>query len=178
MTHEEHEAIAKEMFKSVRVSVITISDTRTESEDVSGRIIIETLRDAGHKIYKYTICKDDVIEIRKAVLEALKGSDVIITNGGTGVSLRDVTPEAVEPLLDKKIEGFGEIFRKISYDEIGSSAVLSRAIAGIIGNKVIFCLPGSKNAVKLALEKLILPLIPHVLYEVRKHEAIQTVNKR
>ncbi|MCD6503553.1 MAG: molybdenum cofactor biosynthesis protein [Thermoplasmata archaeon] len=172
MDHHEHEEAAKEKFKSVRVSVITISDTRTETEDVSGRIIIELLQKSGHKIFKYTICKDDVYEIRRAVLDALRGSDVIITNGGTGVSLRDVTIEAIRPLFDKEIEGFGEIFRYLSYKEIGPSAILSRAMAGVIGDKVIFCLPGSKNAVRLAVEKLIIPIIPHVLYEVRKHETI------
>ena len=172
MNHVEHEKIAEEKFKGAKVSVITISDTRGEHEDISGKIIIELLRGNGYKIFKYAICKDNTFEIRRTVLDALKGSDVIITNGGTGISKKDVTVEAIRPILDKEIEGFGEIFRKISYDKIGPSAMLSRAIAGIIGDKVIFCLPGSKNAVKLAMEKLILPIIPHVLYEVKKHETV------
>ncbi|HDJ51315.1 MAG TPA: MogA/MoaB family molybdenum cofactor biosynthesis protein [Thermoprotei archaeon] len=172
MGHREHEEIAKEKFRSVKVSVITISDTRTESEDVSGRIIIEMLQRSGHRIFRYIICKDEVHEIRRAVLEVLRGSDVIITNGGTGISSRDVTLEAIKPLFDKEIEGFGELFRALSYEEIGPSAMLSRAIAGVIDSKLVFCLPGSQNAVRLAMEKLVLPIIPHALYEVRKHETI------
>jgi len=172
MPHKEHEEIAKEMYGSVRVSIITVSDTRTESEDVSGRIIIEKIKNAGHKIHKYSICRDNVVSIRQTLMDSLKGSDVVIINGGTGISARDVTIEAVRPLLDKEIEGFGEIFRFISYQEIGPSAALSRALGGIISGKVIFCIPGSPNAVETALERLIIPLIPHILYEVHKHETL------
>lgn len=172
MPHNEHEEAAKEMYSSVKVSIITVSDTRTESEDISGRIIIEKIKNAGHKIHKYSICKDDIVSIRQTLMDSLKGSDVIIINGGTGVSVRDVTIEAVRPLLDKEIEGFGEIFRFVSYQEIGPSATLSRALAGIISGKVVFCIPGSPNAVETALERLIIPLIPHILYEVHKHEAL------
>jgi len=172
MSHIEHEDIAKEKYKSVRISIITVSDTRTESEDISGKIIIEEVKNAGHKIHKYTLCKDDVTSIRQTLMNSLKGSDVIIITGGTGISVRDVTIEAVRPLLDKEIEGFGELFRFLSYQDIGPSAALSRALGGIISDKVVFCIPGSPNAVKTALEKLIIPLIPHILYEVHKHETI------
>ncbi len=155
---------------SFTVGVITVSTSRFErhgkvrgvenipEDDESGRMIAETFDNVTH----YVLVPDCVEDIRSAVLEMISRVDVCIITGGTGVSPRDVTIEAVEPLITKKLEGFGEIFRMLSYKEIGVDAVLSRATAGLISNKAIFCLPGSKKAVRLALE-IIKPLLPHLV---------------
>ncbi len=165
MSHLEHK---KEALRNLRCAVITASDTRTEETDGSGRIIRELLESGGHKVSVYEVVKDDGEQIRKAVVNALEMSDVAICNGGTGISPRDVTIDTLEPLMTTKVEGFGELFRALSYDEIGSSAMLSRAVAGIVEKGLLFCLPGSPNAVKLAMEKLILPEMGHMLAQVRK----------
>lgn len=155
------------------VGVISISTSRfakygrvktpEEAEDISGRIIIDFLRSAGHKIHSYMLISDEAAIITASVRSLLSNTDVIITTGGTGLAPRDVTIEAVQQMLQKEIPGFGELFRSISYDEIGSSAMLTRATSGIIGNTAIFCLPGSPNAVTLAMEALIVPELPHIL---------------
>lgn len=165
MTHLEHK---KEALKNLKCAVITISDTRTQETDDSGKKIQEALRREGHDVSAYRIVKDESEQIREAVLESLKVSDVVVCNGGTGMSPRDVTVETLKPLMTGTLEGFGELFRTLSYEEIGSSAMLSRAMAGIVGKDLVFCLPGSPNAVKLAMEKLILPEMGHVLSQVRK----------
>lgn len=165
MSHLEHH---KEALKNLKCAVVTISDTRTEENDDSGRAIRELLKSQGHEISDYTIVKDESEPIRNAVLKAMGTSDAVICNGGTGISPRDITIETLEPLMNRTVEGFGELFRSLSFDEIGSSAMLSRAIAGVVDKNLLFCLPGSPNAVKLAMEKLILPEMGHMLSQVRK----------
>ena len=165
MSHLEHH---KEALKNLKCAVVTISDTRTEENDDSGRAIRELLKSQGHEISDYTIVKDESEPIRNAVLKAMGTSDAVISNGGTGISPRDITIETLEPLMNRTVEGFGELFRSLSFDEIGSSAMLSRAIAGVVDKNLVFCLPGSPNAVKLAMEKLILPEMGHMLSQVRK----------
>jgi molybdenum cofactor biosynthesis protein B len=165
MSHIEHH---KEALKNLKCAVVTISDTRTEEDDESGKTINHLLRSQGHEISDYSIVKDESEQIRTAVLKALESSDAVICNGGTGISLRDITIETLEPLMNRTVEGFGELFRALSFDEIGSSAMLSRAVAGVVNKNILFCLPGSPNAVKLAMEKLILPEMGHMLSQVRK----------
>lgn len=165
MSHLEHK---KEALKNLKCGVITISDTRTEEDDGSGKIIRELLGGDGHEVISYSIVMDDTGSIMSAVEDALGQADVVICNGGTGISPRDVTIETLRPLLSRTVEGFGEIFRTLSYAEIGSSAMLSRAVAGAVGKNLLFCVPGSPNAVRLAMEKLILPEMGHMLSQVRK----------
>jgi len=148
-------------------AVLTVSDTRSEESDESGNIAERLLVERGHRIMVREIVKNDEAAIRALIEELAResGIQVMLTLGGTGIGSRDVTVEAVSDLLDKRIDGFGELFRRLSYEEVGEAAMLSRAIAGTMGRKVIFCLPGSKNAVRLALERLILPGLGHVLWE-------------
>ncbi|MBU8786997.1 MULTISPECIES: MogA/MoaB family molybdenum cofactor biosynthesis protein [Bacillus] len=168
MSVEEHK---KEAPDCVSCKVITVSDTRTEDTDKSGRLMKEFLTDAGHEIVSYEIVKDEKEEIQAAVLEGCRDDRVeaVLLNGGTGIAARDVTIESIAPLFSKEISGFGEIFRMLSYTEdIGSSAILSRASAGVIQNKAVFATPGSSGAVKLAMAKLIVPELAHVIRELRK----------
>lgn len=156
---------------SVNCKVITISDTRNEETDKSGKLIKKLLEENGHTIVDYKIVKDEETLIRSSILKGCEARniDVVLTNGGTGIAKRDVTIEAVESLIEKEIPGFGEIFRMLSYqDDIGSAALLSRAIAGVSMNTAVFAMPGSSGAVKLAMEKLILPELGHVAREIRK----------
>ncbi len=155
---------------SLRVYVITVSDTRSEADDSSGRAARELLVAAGHTIAGYRILKDEPDEVAAIVRWiAHEGqADAIITSGGTGISRRDTTYEAIAGLLEKRLDGFGELFRKLSYDEIGSAAMLSRAVAGLYHNVIVFATPGSTGAVKLALEKLILPELGHLAFEARR----------
>jgi molybdopterin adenylyltransferase len=156
----------------VRLAVLTISDTRTPENDTGGDTIEELMRGAGHEIVERRIVTDDAARIRAALVNLLARPDVdaIITTGGTGISARDTTYEVVDRMLEKKLDGFGEIFRVLSYEEIGAAAILSRALAGAVGPKFIACLPGSRNAVRLAVEKLLAPEISHVVFELRKHQ--------
>jgi molybdopterin adenylyltransferase len=168
MNHKQHIVHAPD---SLRCAVITVSDTRTEETDKSGQRIISLLQEYGHKVHVYKIIKDDEASIREAVLEAVGQHDIhaVITNGGTGIAKRDVTIETVKPLLEKEIVGFGELFRMLSYTEdIGAAAMLSRAIAGVRENKIIFSLPGSTGAVTLGMNKLILPELHHIVSEIHK----------
>ena len=130
------------------------------------------MRGAGHEVVERGVVKDDAARIRTEVVDLLARPDVdaVITTGGTGISARDTTYEVVERLLDKRLDGFGEIFRMLSYEEIGAAAVLSRAVAGAVGTKLVACLPGSRNAVRLAVEKLLAPEIHHVVFELKKHQ--------
>ena len=155
----------------VRVAVMTISDTRTPETDTGGNAIVELIRKAGHEIYRREIVKDDapLIEVVLQELLATAEVDAVITTGGTGISARDTTYEVVSRVIDKKLDGFGEVFRMLSYREIGAAAILSRAVAGAAGSKFVACLPGSTNAVRLAMEKLLVPEISHVVFELRKH---------
>jgi molybdenum cofactor biosynthesis protein B len=153
---------------SVRCFVLTISDTRTEADDTSGAAIAEALTSAGHVITGRKILRDDPAPVAEAIRGATVSADVIITTGGTGITSRDSTYEAISALLDKKLDGFGELFRMLSYDEIGAAAMLSRACAGTIRRTAIFSLPGSEKAVRLAMAKLILPELGHVVRELRR----------
>ena len=155
---------------AVRCFIVTISDTRTEATDTSGAAIASLLEAAGHAVTGRKIVKDDATAIRGAVSYAAKSgaSDVVITTGGTGISARDGSYEAISSLFDRTIDGFGELFRGLSYQEIGAAAMLSRATAGTIGQCAIFVMPGSENAVRLGMEQLILPEIGHVVRELRR----------
>ncbi|MDQ0220059.1 MogA/MoaB family molybdenum cofactor biosynthesis protein [Peribacillus cavernae] len=168
MSVTEHK---KDVPNRIRCMVITISDTRDKDTDKSGKQMIELLQANGHGVIEYEIVKDEREEIRKAIVKGTEsiGIDVILTNGGTGIAKRDVTIETVKELIDKEIPGFGELFRMLSYQEdIGSAAILSRAVAGVVQNKAIFSTPGSTGAVRLAMIKLILPELGHVVKELNK----------
>ena len=142
--------------------MITVSDSRTEETDTSGKLIRDMLREAGHEVAYYEIMRDEPRLIFAAVVAHRADLDLIVINGGTGISPRDQTHEAVKGLLDKVLDGFGELFRMLSYQEIGSAAFLSRAIAGISEGKIVVSLPGSTAACRLGLEKLLLPELGHM----------------
>ncbi len=167
MSHLEHKRQAP---PSVSCAILTISDSRTEETDESGQLLRQKLSQNGHRVIAYSILKNDSSAIKKKLDKLLGNAElqVVITIGGTGLSHRDVTIETVSPLLEKKLDGFGELFRSLSYQEIGTSAMMSRALAGVISGKVILCLPGSLGAAKLALDKIILPEIGHMVREVTR----------
>ncbi len=144
-------------FIPLNIAVLTVSDSRTEADDVSGNTLVERLKKQGHQLYQKQIVADNLYQIRAQVSAWIADDDVnvILTTGGTGVTGRDGTPEAVEPLLDKKLDGFGEVFRMISWQTIKTSTMQSRAIAGVANGTYIFCLPGSSNACKTAWDELI-----------------------
>ncbi|EIA4802777.1 MogA/MoaB family molybdenum cofactor biosynthesis protein [Staphylococcus pseudintermedius] len=158
--------------RPIRCAVLTVSDTRTIETDKGGQSVQTLLQTADFEveIQHYMIVKDELTAIQSTVQQWLTGDvDVIVTTGGTGIAPRDVTIEAVTPLLDKEIEGFGELFRYLSFTEdVGTRALLSRAVAGTAKRTLIFCLPGSTGAVKLALNRLILPELTHLVYEMNK----------
>lgn len=162
MSHLEHKAAAP---RTTRCFVLTISDSRTEETDTSGRLICALLRDAGHHVAGRQIVKDDPAEVRALVTAQLENPDVhvIITTGGTGISSRDSTIEAIEALLEKRLDGFGELFRMLSYHEIGAAAMMSRATGGVASGRVLLALPGSEAAVRLAMIKLIIPELGHLV---------------
>lgn len=154
---------------TVTCAVITVSDTRSPETDRSGQLIKHLLVDNGHAVATYTILKDEPAQIR-AQLEILgkrSNLDTVIFNGGTGIAPRDTTYDAIESLLEKTLPGFGELFRFLSYQEIGSRAIASRAIAGVYQSKLIFSLPGSTNAVQLAMQQLIMPELAHLVSQLR-----------
>ncbi|MCP3025436.1 molybdenum cofactor biosynthesis protein B [Halobacillus sp. A5] len=168
MSVEQHKQDAP---STIRCMIITVSDTRTIETDRSGNYIASELIKGDHEIIDHLIVQDDSLKIKAAVRHGLEREDVdvILTNGGTGIAERDVTIETVTPLFDKEIPGFGELFRMLSYTEdIGSAAILSRAAAGVADHTAIFLMPGSSGAVKLAMNKLILPEVPHIVREVNK----------
>lgn len=146
----------KQQFIPLNIAVLTVSDTRTEVDDISGKALVERLENAGHQLYAKAIVTDNIYQIRAVVASWIAANEVnvIISTGGTGVTGRDGTPEAIEPLLDKKLEGFGEVFRMLSYQEIKTSTIQSRAISGVANATYIFCLPGSANACRTAWDKL------------------------
>ncbi len=164
---EEHK---KHALKNIGFAVVVVSDTRSKENDESGKMIMEMIKEASHRVEWYGIIKNDVKEIEKTAenLLSMEKIDAIIFSGGTGISSRDVTVEATMPLMEKILPGFGEMFRFLSMKEIGSAAIMSRAVAGVADKKAIFCLPGSKNAVKLAMDEIILKECGHILWEVRK----------
>ena len=158
--------------EKVRVAVLTVSDTRTPETDTGGDAVQGALEGAGHAVVDRTIVRDDAARIRTALVNALARADVdaVVTSGGTGISARDTTYEVVDRMIEKRLDGFGEIFRMLSYEEIGAAAIMSRAVAGTVGTKLVASLPGSRNAVRLAMEKLLVPEIAHVVFELRKHQ--------
>jgi molybdenum cofactor biosynthesis protein B len=167
MSHLDHKATSP---VSVRCYVLTISDTRTPGNDTSGIAIAELLETSGHEVAGRSIVRDDPDAIRVVLQEQLDSSSaqVIITTGGTGITSRDSTYEVVCNLFEKRLEGFGELFRMLSYQEIGPSAMLSRACAGTAQGKIIVSLPGSENAVRLAMNKLLLPELGHLVRELSR----------
>lgn len=150
-------------------SVVTVSSTRNKTNDESGQTIIKIIENANYKVTHYEIVKDDIVQIRRAFFNSIESSDVVIFNGGTGISHLDQTPEAITPYL-KIMPGFGEIFRLLSFNEIGTSAIMSRATAGTFNDKIVFLLPGSPSACKLAVEKIILNEVNHIYYELKKEK--------
>jgi molybdenum cofactor biosynthesis protein B len=148
--------------RPLKAGVITVSDSRTAETDGSGKLICDLLRGAGHEVAYYEVMPDEPQRIAEAVIARRAGLDVIVINGGTGIGPRDQTYEAVKGLLDKELDGFGELFRMLSYQEIGSAAFLSRAVAGISAGKILVSLPGSTAACRLGLEKLLLPELGHM----------------
>jgi len=167
VSQQEHKAHAP---RRVGCFILTVSDTRTESTDSSGDAIGELLAEAGHFIAGRAIAKDEPSDVIRIVSEQLSNADVqvIITTGGTGVSSRDSTYEAIAELIEKRVEGFGELFRMLSYHDIGPAAMLSRAVAGTARGKVIVSLPGAEGAVRLALSKLLIPELGHLVQQVSK----------
>ncbi len=156
---------------TIRCAVLTVSDTRTEETDASGSLIRRLLEERGHRIVDYRIVPDDPQQITGTFQAWTTEKDVqaIISNGGTGIARRDTTFDVVSGLLEKRLDGFGELFRMLSYAEIGAAAMMSRAIGGTYRGRAVFVLPGSSNAVALAMERLILPELPHVVHELSKH---------
>lgn len=153
---------------TVNAAVITVSDTRSPQTDKSGQLIKQLLTDIGHHLSFYSVIKDEGEKIREIIEDLSQRSDVdvLIFNGGTGIAPRDTTYDAIEGLLEKTLPGFGELFRWLSYQEISSRAIASRAVAGVCRGKLIFSIPGSSNAVKLAMEKLILPELVHLVKQL------------
>jgi molybdenum cofactor biosynthesis protein B len=168
MAYSDHLREAHDQF--VRCAVITLSDTRTPETDKSGRRITQLLQEHGHTLARYQILPDEPADLRALLNELLASPDIdaILSNGGTGVSPRDTTIEVVESLLDQSLPGFGELFRALSYQQIGSGAMLSRATAGVARGKLLFALPGSTGAVEMAMTKLILPELKHLVNELHK----------
>ncbi len=168
MGYPEHQRKAKDT--PVTCAVLTVSDTRTPATDTSGALLRERLTEAGHEVALYAIVRDDAAAIR-AQLEAWADEvEVVVTTGGTGIARRDTTVEVAEALITKSLPGFGELFRMLSFEEIGPGAMLSRATAGVYGAEghetLLFCCPGSRNAVRLAVERLIAPELRHLVWEI------------
>ena len=155
---------------SVRCFIVTVSDTRTEATDTSGRAIAALLNAAGHAVTGHTIVRDDAELVRDVVVRQLANADVdaIITTGGTGITSRDSTFEVINALLQKRLDGFGELFRMLSYQEIGAAAMMSRACAGLVAGRIVIALPGSEAAVRLAMEKLVVPELGHMVQQSSK----------
>lgn len=163
---EEHRRAAP---SELSFSIITVSDTRTLETDRSGQEIDRLLVESGHRVAGRVVVPDEGVSIEAALRAALAGAaDAVILNGGTGIAKRDGTVEIVSGLLDRELPGFGELFRFLSFEEIGAAAMLSRAVGGVSGDKAVFSLPGSTKAVTLAMERLILPEVGHVVRELKK----------
>jgi molybdopterin adenylyltransferase len=165
VSQEQHKAAGP---RQVRCFVLTVSDTRTEADDTSGQAIATLLRGAGHHVCGTAIVKDEPAEVIRSVSLQLGVVDVVITTGGTGLTSRDSTYEALSSLLDKRLDGFGELFRMLSYQDIGPAAMMSRAVAGSARGTFVAALPGSEGAVRLAMEKLLLPELTHIVQQLRK----------
>jgi len=165
--HEAHKAQAPHCVTCV---VITCSDTRTSQTDTSGQLMMRLLKEHGHDLAGYHVIKDDPAQIRSVIEEAAESEAVhaILVNGGTGISKRDSTFEAVDGMLEKRLVGFGELFRYLTYQDIGSSAIMTRATAGVFRGRIVFSTPGSEGAVRLAMEQLILPELGHIIQQLNK----------
>ena len=168
MGYEEHKESAGA--PSIRCAVITVSDTRTPDTDRSGKIIQEKLVGEGHSIAYYDIAADVTAQIETQIDKACELAQVVIFSGGTGISKRDTTYEVISRTLEKTLPGFGEIFRMLSYDDIGSGAILSRATAGVYSDTIIFSIPGSTGAVTLAMDSLIVPELAHLVWEILRQK--------
>jgi molybdenum cofactor biosynthesis protein B len=164
LEHKQHAPHA------VRCFVLTVSDTRTEATDTGGRAVADLLAAAGHTVTGRTIIRDDAESVREVVERELAHSEVdaIITTGGTGITSRDMTYEAVDALIEKRLDGFGELFRMLSYEQIGPAAMMSRATAGLARGHILIALPGSEAAVRLAMEKLVVPELGHMVQQARR----------
>ena len=167
MSHVEHKRHAPQ---SVRCYIVTVSDTRTEDTDSGGRAIGDMLSAAGHHVVGRTIVKDEPDMVRATIGRLLADPDVqvIITTGGTGITSRDNTYEVVSTLLEKRLDGFGELFRMLSYEQIGPAAMLSRACAGLVAGRIVAALPGSEAGVRLAMERLLIPELGHLVGEASR----------
>jgi molybdopterin adenylyltransferase len=167
MSHVDHRAAAP---RSVRCFIVTVSDTRTEANDTGGRAIADMLTAAGHDVAGRTIVMDDPDQVRSTVERHLAAPDVqvIITTGGTGITSRDSTYEAITGLLHKRLDGFGELFRMLSFEQIGAAAMMSRACAGLAAGRIIISLPGSEAAVRLAMERLVIPELGHMVQQASR----------
>jgi molybdenum cofactor biosynthesis protein B len=166
-THKQHESQGP---PSVRCAVITVSDTRTVETDTGGKTVIDHFTAAGHTLVSRDIIPDEPSRMRPLLISLADRDDVdaILLTGGTGITSRDQTYEIVSSLLDKPLPGYGEVFRMLSYQDIGPAAILSRAVGGLIGRKVVLTMPGSPAAVRLAMEKIIVPQLPHLVREARR----------
>lgn len=165
---QDHKESAQAQVTQLSGAVITVSDSRNEATDESGKLLMELIEGAGFKVGGYRLIKNEKDLLQQTVLELSRQVDFMITTGGTGMSPRDLSIEACRPLFTKELEGFGDVFRLLSFEEIGSAAIMSRATGGSVGRAMLFCLPGSKAAVRLAAERLILPEIKHLIAQVRK----------
>ncbi|MFN7985610.1 MAG: molybdenum cofactor biosynthesis protein B [Vicinamibacterales bacterium] len=150
--------------------MLTVSDTRTTETDTGGRAVADLLSAAGHVVVGRAIVKDDADVVRSTIVQQLDadGIDAVISTGGTGITSRDSTYEAVSSLLDKRLDGFGELFRMLSYEQVGAAAMMSRATAGLARGRIVIALPGSEAAVRLAMEKLVVPELAHMVQQARK----------
>jgi len=151
-------------------ALVVTSDVRNAETDETGRLASGLLEEAGHRVAAYMIVRNDAAMIQEAIRGLLdsEGVQVVITSGGTGIGSKDRTVDAVSALFEKRVEGFGELFRRLSYEEVGEAAILSRATAGVAKNRLVFCLPGSKNAMELGLKRIIIPSLGHMLWELRR----------
>jgi len=168
-SHDEDDDHHAHDEETVAIAVVTVSSSRTLDEDPGGDAIETALTEAGHHVADRTLVVDDAVAIADAVTGALEdGADVVVATGGTGLTADDVTVDAVAPLFDREIPGFGELFRYVSYEEVGPMAMASRATAGVVGDRLVFCLPGSENAARTGAEKLVAPAVGHLLGLVRR----------
>ena len=167
MTFREHEQAAEQTRPRVRCAIVTLSDTRDEASDSSGRLIVDGLAEAGHSIVERHIIPDDPDRLGSLLerLCALPEVDAVLLTGGTGIGPRDSTHDVVAVRLDKRLDGFGELFRMLSWQEIGPAAMLSRAVGGVRNGRIVLAMPGSRNAVRLAMERLVLPELQHLVWE-------------
>lgn len=168
MAYQQHQSDAASLV--ARAAIVTLSDTRTEATDSSGQAIRRLLEEAGHGVARYSLIRDEPAALRTVLAELLSdgGIDIILTNGGTGISRRDQTIDVIESVVDRPLPGYGELFRMLSWEQIGSGAMLSRACGGVAGGKLLFAMPGSTKAVELAMSRLIVPELRHLLRELRK----------